>query len=199
MKNLSGQRLSTHAWTQLTTAHLVFLWPSLAGVDPCLVLGVAILKLTQAWNQAVFSLSVSANIYSCTERRDVGLGLCCVRLHCAGTVWATLSLHSLAITRLLRKRGKNSSPKTVPSCSSTQHLPSLLLKCNLNGQFDGPSASCPLAQVHVRVSKSYVFISRRLHRRTNRLWRQIRLPYWSSPTNQTAKYTDLKRGVNTVV
>lgn len=84
--------------------------------------------------------------------------------------------------------------KTVPSCSSTQHLPSLLLKCNLNGQFDGSSASCPLAQVHVIVSKSYVFISRRFHRPTNRLWRQIRLPYWSSPTNQTAKYTDLKRG-----
>ena len=51
-------------------------------------------------------------------------GRCCVELHC-GTVLGSLKLLSLAITRLHRKLGPNSSSKTFPWRNSTQHLPSL--------------------------------------------------------------------------
>ena len=48
------------------------------------------------------------------------VGQCRVEMH-YGTVFGTLSL----LTDLHRKLEKNSSPKTVPYCYSTQHRPSL--------------------------------------------------------------------------
>lgn len=52
------------------------------------------------------------------------LGQYCVELH-QGRGLGTQSLHSLTTTRLDKKLGQNSSPKTVPQCNSTQLWPSL--------------------------------------------------------------------------